>query len=389
MNGAKSKQTRWLTSLQMMTDLPLPPGRTIGILGGGQLGRMLAIAAAQLGLRVHIYCPQSDAPAFDVSAFKTVAGYDDMTALRKFAQSVDVVTIEFENIPAETLAEISKYSEIAPDANTLAIIQDRLMEKNMLRESGIDVTPYEPVSSRDELKLALNKIGMPAILKTRRFGYDGKGQQKIDLKSDPDEIYNKFQSQPLILEAFVPFDIEFSVVLVRNRDGEILEYTPSENIHKNHILSRTIVPANLPDATLEKARSIARQIGSELKFVGVLAVEMFYQKSSGLNQILVNEIAPRVHNSGHWTIDACTVSQFENHIRAVAGWPLGSTVRHSDAEMINLLGSDIEAWHRIANNKTVALHIYGKERAAAGRKMGHATRLFPRKDGSSRFYPER
>ena len=373
----------------MMTDFPLPPGHTIGILGGGQLGKMLALAAAQLGLRAHIYCPQNYAPAFDVSAFKTVADYDNMPALRQFAQSVDVVTIEFENIPAETLAEISKYSEIAPNADALAIVQDRLLEKNMVRQSGIDVTPFEPVPSRDELELALEKIGMPAILKTRRLGYDGKGQQKIDSTTDLDQVYASFENQALILEAYVPFELEFSVVLVRSRDGDILEYTPSENIHKNHILSRTIVPANLPDATLEIARSIARQIGRELNFVGVLAVEMFYLKASGKKQILVNEIAPRVHNSGHWTIDACTVSQFENHIRAVAGWPLGSTVRHSDAEMINLLGSDVEAWQKIAGNKTVALHIYNKGEAIAGRKMGHATRLYPRRDGSSRFYLER
>ena len=373
----------------MMTNFPLPPGHTIGILGGGQLGKMLALAAAQLGLRAHIYCPQNYAPAFDVSAFKTVADYDDLPALRQFAKSVDVVTIEFENIPAETLAEISKYSDIAPNADALAIVQDRLLEKNMVRQSGIDVTPFEPVPSRDELELALEKIGMPAILKTRRLGYDGKGQQKIDSTTDLDQVYASFENQDLILEAYVPFELEFSVVLVRSRDGDILEYTPSENIHKNHILSRTIVPANLPDATLEIARSIARQIGRELNFVGVLAVEMFYLKASGKNQILVNEIAPRVHNSGHWTIDACTVSQFENHIRAVAGWPLGSTVRHSDAEMINLLGSDVEGWQKIAANKTVALHIYNKGEAIAGRKMGHVTRLYPRRDGSSKFYLER
>ena len=363
-----------------MTSFPLSPGSIVGILGGGQLGRMLAMAAAQIGLRAHIYAPEQESPAFDVSAFQTVAEYNDSKALKEFANAVDVATIEFENIPLESYETVGQIVPIAPSAHALSVAQDRLAEKTAINNIEIGTAAYAPVSSLAELSRAVELIKTPAVLKTCRFGYDGKGQTKIEATSDLDKAFHDLSSDHLILEAFVPFDREISVIVVRNRDQMTAAYTPAENVHENHILKTSTVPASLPKDVLELAKSIARRIAEELDYIGVLGVEMFHVRDKDGDQLLVNEIAPRVHNSGHWTLDACAVSQFENHIRAIAGWPLGATNRHSDAVMTNLIGDEANSWPDLARQEASGLHLYGKKEIRAGRKMGHVTRLSPKTD---------
>jgi 5-(carboxyamino)imidazole ribonucleotide synthase len=342
--------------------MSVPPGGTIGILGGGQLGRMLALAAARLGLKTHIYAPESDSPAFDVSAAHTVAAYDDAGALDAFARGCDVVTFEFENIPAESAARIGK---VFPSAATLRITQDRFEEKNFVGGLGLKTAPFVKVDA------AMEGAG---ILKTRRFGYDGKGQAKVNGAREIADALARFHGAPCILEGIVDFAFEASVIAARGRDGAFAAYDPPENAHGDHILRRSSVPSRLTAAQVEEAKAIARTIADALGYVGVLAVELFVARDGAL---LVNEIAPRVHNSGHWTIDACLVSQFEQHIRAVAGWPLGDPRRHSDAVMENLIGDEAADWQALAA-KGGALHLYGKRDIRAGRKMGHITRLTPR-----------
>jgi 5-(carboxyamino)imidazole ribonucleotide synthase len=351
--------------------LALAPGATIGVLGGGQLGRMLALAAARLGLRCHVYAPPGDNPAFDVAAAHTAAAYDDGAALDRFAAAVDVVTYEFENIPVAVLDRLGGQVRVAPGRKALQITQDRLSEKQFLAGLGIAVAPFAPVSGPDEEALA--HIGTPAVLKTRRFGYDGKGQVRIATLKEAKAALAAMAGQPAILERHIAFDREVSVVAARSGDGAIAVYDIAENRHADQILRSSRVPANLDSVLAAEAREIARRIAIGLEYVGVLAVELFLAGAT----LIVNEIAPRVHNSGHWTLDACATSQFEQHIRAIAGWPLGDPSRHSDAVMVNLLGEEVAAWRSLAGEPGTCVHIYGKADARPGRKMGHVTRLEP------------
>lgn len=356
-----------------MTTRPLLPGATIGILGGGQLGRMLALAAARLGFKCHILSPSPDSPAFDVVHRATHADYNDTEALDRFAADVDVVTYEFENVPAETATFLSARVAVLPDPKILATTQDRLAEKNFVTSLGIGTAAFADVSSPAALAPALDRIGRPAVLKTRRFGYDGKGQVAIKNGTDPALAWKGVGGQPCILEAFVPFEREVSVVAARGHDGTVECFDVTENEHRDHILKVSRVPARVPEPTAARAREIAGAIAEKFGYVGVLAVEMFVLRDGGL---LVNEIAPRVHNSGHWTLDGASVSQFEQHIRAVAGWPVGKPVRHGRVEMTNLIGSEIEDFRAWLSIPGASVHIYGKAVARPGRKMGHVTRVF-------------
>lgn len=355
---------------------PLPPGSLIGIIGGGQLGRMLALAAAKLGFRCHILAPENDSPAFQVAAHRTVASYTDYNALKAFAGKVDVVTYEFENIPSETAAFLAGRVALAPGVAALQTAQDRVDEKTFIAGLGLPVAPFAAVSAEYELEAAIAQIGRPSILKTRRFGYDGKGQTRIDGNRSPATAWAEIGKAPAILEGFISFEREISVIAARGWDGSIAVYDVPENRHENHILKTSTVPAAIPPATAERARDIGRQIIAALDYVGVIGIEMFVTGSD----LVVNEIAPRVHNSGHWTMDACTVSQFEQHIRAICGWPLGTTARHSDVVMTNLLGDDAGTWKALAAESGTAIHLYGKAEARRGRKMGHVNRLTPRQN---------
>jgi len=351
---------------------PVPPGGTIGILGGGQLGRMLALAAARLGLKTHIYSPpHEDAPAFQVSDAQTQAAFDDTGALTSFAEACDVVTFEWENVPVTSVEQIARRRPILPSAGTLSVTQDRLFEKRFVNSLGLKTAPFANVEATADARAAVAEIGTPSILKTRRMGYDGKGQAKVRGLEDALQAFDRFHAAPSILEGFVDFAFEASVVAARGLDGSFAAYDPPENIHGDHILRQSIVPSRLTETQTQDAKAIAKTIADALDYVGVLAVELFVMRDGAL---LVNEIAPRVHNSGHWTIDACLVSQFENHIRAVAGWPLGTTERHSDAVMENLIGEEAADWRALAA-KGGALHLYGKSEIRAGRKMGHMTYL--------------
>jgi 5-(carboxyamino)imidazole ribonucleotide synthase len=349
----------------------LAPGATIGVLGGGQLGRMLALAAAQLGFRCHVYAPPGDNPAFDVAAAYTPAAYDDEAALERFGAAVDVVTFEFENVPVAALDRLGPLARIAPGRDALHVIQDRLTEKRFIAELGIAVAPFAAVSGPDDEALA--RIGTPAVLKTRRLGYDGKGQALIATPDEAEAALAAMAGQPAILERHIAFDREVSAIAARAIDGTVAIYDIAENRHSDQILRSSRVPANLSAVLDGEAKEIARRIATGLDYVGVVAVELFVQGTS----LIVNEIAPRVHNSGHWTLDACTTSQFEQHIRAIAGWPLGDPSRHSDAVMVNLLGDEVNAWRSLAAEPRTCLHIYGKAEARHGRKMGHVTRLDP------------
>jgi 5-(carboxyamino)imidazole ribonucleotide synthase len=355
----------------------LPPGSIIGILGGGQLGRMLALAAARLGLKAHIYSDEPDVPAFDVSAFSTVGSFEDEAALSAFAANVDVVTCEFENVPAGALQIAGKKAPVHPPAKAFAVAQDRLVEKDFMRGLGIPVADYADVHDEQSLRDALLHVRLPAILKTRRFGYDGKGQALVRSEAEAFGALKDLGGQPALLEALIAFEREISVLAVRGQDGALKFYDAVENVHQNGILAVSRVPAGIDADCAEEARRIAGKIAEALGHVGVLCVELF-QREGGPPRLLVNEIAPRVHNSGHWTIDACLVSQFENQIRAIAGWPLGGTERHCDAVMTNLIGADVERWRELAREEGMAVHLYGKAEARAGRKMGHTTRLFPK-----------
>ena len=351
---------------------PVAPGGTIGILGGGQLGRMLSLAAARLGLKTHIYTDEVDAPAFQVSAAHTRAKYDDRAALEKFAKACDAITFEFENVPAETVAIVSAVAPTSPGAQALKITQDRIEEKIFVARLGLATPDFHAVDSEQSARAAFEKLSGPSVLKTRRFGYDGKGQAKVASADEAARAFASFKGAPSILERFVKFDYEASVVAARAIDGAFAAYDPPENIHENHILRHSIVPSRLSPEAVEKAIGMARAIADALDYVGVFAVELFVTGED----LEVNEIAPRVHNSGHWTIDACTVSQFEQHIRAVAGWPLGHPGRHSDAVMENIIGEEAEQWAACAA-RGVALHLYGKPETRKGRKMGHFTKVTP------------
>jgi len=352
----------------------LEPQATIGILGGGQLGRMLALAAARLGFKCHVLAPSPDSPAFDVVHRVSCANYNDTEALDRFAADVDVVTYEFENVPAETATFLAARVPVLPDPKILATTQDRLAEKNFVRELGIPTAAFAAVAGAAELAAAVERVGLPAVLKTRRYGYDGKGQATLKAGTDPQAAWREVGAQPCILEAYVPFDREVSVVAARGDDGAIECFDVTENEHRDHILKVSRVPAVLPEAGAREARRIAETIADKFGYVGVLAVEMFVLRGGA--EILVNEIAPRVHNSGHWTLDGASVSQFEQHIRAVAGWPLGKPIRHGRVEMTNLIGSEVEDFRRWLTVPGAAVHLYGKAAVRPGRKMGHVTRVF-------------
>jgi 5-(carboxyamino)imidazole ribonucleotide synthase len=352
---------------------PVPPGGTIGIVGGGQLGRMLAMAAARLGLKSCIYNDAPDAPAFQVTQQSLVAPYDDLNMLAAFADACDVVTFEFENLPAHAIAHMAEHVVVRPGAHALAMTQDRLTEKTFVEKLGLKTAPFFEVSSVEQAREAFGKLNGKGILKTRRFGYDGKGQAKVGSAEDAAKAFESFKGAPAILEGFVDFSYEASVVAAHGADGAFAAYDPPENEHENHILRRSTVPSRLTAKQVEDAKAIAKAIGDALEYVGVFAVELFV----GVNgELLVNEIAPRVHNSGHWTIEACQCSQFEQHIRAIAGWPLGDPGRHADAVMENIIGAEADAWQALATSG--ALHFYGKSESRPGRKMGHVTRLKPR-----------
>ena len=357
---------------------PVPPGGIVGILGGGQLGRMMALEAARLGLKSHIYCPDPASPAFDVTPLRTIADYDDQSALAAFADAVDVVTYEFENVPYETAAILSERAPLHPNAHALAVAQDRLTEKTFFSDLGIETAGFHQVNGPDDLAAGLERLGYPAILKTRRFGYDGKGQVRIEQKEDAPAAWHALQEQPCILEAFVPFSSEVSLVTARVGTGMTASYDLVANKHENHILRTSTVPAGLPDELEERAKQIGRTVLEKLDYVGILAIEFFVAGEGPSRRLLVNEIAPRVHNSGHWTEAACPVSQFAQHIRAICGWPLGSTERRFAVEMTNILGHESDDWMGMAATDNAVIHLYGKAEARDGRKMGHITRITER-----------
>jgi 5-(carboxyamino)imidazole ribonucleotide synthase len=361
-----------------MSEPPLvAPGGTIGILGGGQLGRMLALAAAELGLSCHIYSPETDSPAFSVARAQTQADWADESALAAFAASVDVVTFEFENVPAATAVFLEKLRPVFPRPDVLAVTQDRIHEKRLFARLGIDTPAFAEVDAETDLAPALAHVGAPAVLKTRRFGYDGKGQARIAAGTDPAAAWEAIGRAPAILERLVPFEREISVAVARGRHGATALYDVSENVHRDGILATARVPARIVGEVAAKAQTVGRRVAGALDYVGVAVVELFVVPGSAGPLLLANEIAPRVHNSFHWTQDACLVSQFEQHVRAICGWPLGDTARHADAEMTNLIGGAEADWQALAAEPGTRLHLYGKAASRPGRKMGHVTRLAP------------
>jgi 5-(carboxyamino)imidazole ribonucleotide synthase len=355
----------------------LKPGDTIGILGGGQLGRMLAGAAARLGFRCQVFSPDPDSPAFDVVQHATCAEYADVEALELFANDVDIVTYEFENVPAATAMILAARRPVLPDYKVLGTTQDRLAEKDFVTGLGIATAAYADVSSVETLRAAIARIGLPAVLKTRRFGYDGKGQAIIRDGDDLDAVWTGLATKHAILEAFVPFEREISVIAARGNDGQVECFDVTENEHGDHILKISRVPAAISDSLAAQARDIAQRIANALNYVGVLAVEMFVVSGAGGSRLLVNEIAPRVHNSGHWTLDGASISQFEQHIRAIAGWPLGKAVRHGTVSMTNLIGDEVHDHSRWLTVPGATVHLYGKSVSRPGRKMGHVTQVTP------------
>jgi 5-(carboxyamino)imidazole ribonucleotide synthase len=350
----------------------LAPGATIGILGGGQLGRMIALAAARLGYRCHIFADEEDSPAAQVCNRATVADFYDMAALDAFAAAIDVATIEFENIPAEAVRRIAARKPTLPRPEILEIAQDRLREKDFLRAIGVATTAYRAVHDAAELESIARDFGAPAVLKTVRMGYDGKGQVMLRPDTPAAQAWRRMGGEIGILEKFVDFACEISVIIARSANGEWAAYPPVENRHTNHILDTTIAPARIAAALARQAEAVARHIAEKLDLVGLLAVEMFVTRTG---ELLVNELAPRPHNSGHWTIDACLTSQFEQLVRAICGLPLGSVAHHSEAVMHNLLGDQVERWREALADPFAKLHLYGKSEVQPGRKMGHVTRL--------------
>lgn len=354
----------------------LTPGSVIGILGGGQLGRMSALAAGRLGYKVHIFSPEKDGPAAQVAWKQTVADYTDLAALEAFAKSVDVITFEFENIPAASAEILAKLKPTRPAPHVLHITQERLREKRFLERINVPITGFREINGADELPKAVTTLGTPSILKSASFGYDGKGQVRIEAGIDLNSAWQKMGGSKAILESFVDFDCEISVIVARNSQGEIALYEPARNHHKNHILETSSVPAGIATKTAQLAEAIARHIAGEIDLIGLLAVEMFVTKEG---RVLVNELAPRPHNSGHWSLDGAVTSQFEQHIRAVCGLMLGNPARHSNTVMTNLIGDEVESWPQLLADPDIKLHLYGKRQARPGRKMGHWNRIKPRK----------
>ncbi len=350
--------------------------KIIGMLGGGQLGRMSAQAGEKLGLKTHVYCPETDSPASQVTDLVTNAAYEDKAALAKFAESVDVITYEFENIPVETVRFLETLKPVYPSSSVLAVAQERIAEKTALNDYGIPTTRFAPARSADEIKSVMQQWGGSAcIIKTTRFGYDGKGQAFIPDMGSVEQAWAKLKADIVIVEEVVDFKCEISVIVARDQQGHVGSYTPGLNVHKHHILDTTTVPAPLPAAMLAQAQALAEQLAVKINLVGVLGVEMFVTND---NRILANEIAPRPHNSGHWTMDACDCSQFEQHMRAVSGMALGSFERHHDAVMTNLLGDDIFQKDALAAQPGTFVTDYGKAEPKPGRKMGHYTAITPK-----------
>jgi 5-(carboxyamino)imidazole ribonucleotide synthase len=360
---------------------PLEPGATIGILGGGQLGRFLAIAASKLGFRTAIYCPEEDSPAFHVATRFWRNAYDDGAALTEFAKACDAITFEFENVPAAALTLAQQIAPVRPNPRAAEIAQDRIAEKRFLAGIGLPTAPHAVIERDGDLPAAeafLAKAGA-GILKRARTGYDGKGQARVFSEAELRAAYASFASAPCVLEAIAPFSLEISVVAVRSGDGQLSCYDAPENKHAGGILRTSTVPASCSGTHKRLAREMTGRIGAALDYCGVLSVEFFVMPDSAPEPLLVNEIAPRVHNSGHWTMEGCAISQFENHIRAVAGWPIGSVERHSDAVMTNLIGEDALGWRAILDEDAGAsLYLYGKNAIREGRKLGHVTQISPR-----------
>lgn len=354
---------------------PVLPGAMVGVLGSGQLGRMLALAARRMGYRVHVFSPDSDSPTGQVADREWSAAYDDLDAVGEFARSVDVVTLEFENIPAATVEEVSSVAPVRPGWKALHTAQNRLREKTFLKKAGFPVAPFREVEERAALDGALRGIGVPAVLKTAGFGYDGKGQSRVDKLEEADEAWEALGGEA-VLESWVDFEKEVSVVAARGLDGSFVHYGAVENTHDRHILDVTVAPADVPPDIDREAVEITRGIFEELEIVGTACVEFFVTDEG---KLLVNEIAPRPHNSGHWTIDGAVTSQFEQQLRAVCGLPLGSTERTRPVAMANLLGDLWENgepdWMAVCSLPEVKLHLYGKREARPGRKMGHVTAL--------------
>jgi 5-(carboxyamino)imidazole ribonucleotide synthase len=359
---------------------PLPPGATIGMMGGGQLGRMAAMAAARLGYRVHVFTPERDSPAAQVSSAATVADWHDAEALARFAAAVDAVTFEFENVPGEALDLIAARVPVAPSPAVLRTAQDRIAEKTFLERAAVAVGPWAPILSRQDAEAAVASVGLPCVLKTTRLGYDGKGQAMLRAPGDLPGALARLAGaeggfRPLVAEAFVDFACEASVIVARDRAGNTAAYDTVENRHRSHILDLSIAPARVAPEVAEAAQAAARRVAEAIGLVGLLCVEFFVARDG---RVLANEIAPRPHNSGHWTIEACAVSQFEQQVRAVAGLPLGDPSRHADALMRNLIGGEIGALPALLATPGLIPHHYGKAEARPGRKMGHVTRLYPR-----------
>ncbi len=356
-----------------MREQALPPGSTIGILGAGQLGRRLAVAAAQLGFKCRI-CSDVPGPASDVAVTTTIGAYEDLDKITRFAAETDVVTYEFENVPVEAAAAVERVRPVRPGLKALEVAQDRLKEKSFIASLGLPLPRFAAVDGPADFAAAIEKVGAPSILKSRRLGYDGKGQARI---ASPDEIGAAFEAiarAPATLEALVAFKYEVSVLLVRSLSGETAFYDIPQNHHEGGILRTSTVPSALPEEHRALAQDIAGKLAAALDYVGVIGVELFYV-GDGPQPLLLNEFAPRVHNSGHWTMDACGIGQFENHIRAVVGWPLGATERHSDCRTTNLIGDDVAAWPQLVAEAGACVHLYGKNQARPGRKMGHVNRL--------------
>ncbi len=360
---------------------PLQPGSLIGILGGGQLGRFLAIAAAKLGFRTAIYAPEEDSPAFQLTAQRRVASYSDAAALVEFAKDCAAVTFEFENVPAEAVETVARYTPVRPGAAAAAITQDRIAEKRFLRELGLPIAPQVAIEGESDTEAALRFLGPSGtgMLKRAREGYDGKGQRRVGSAAELKSALTSFAA-PCVLEAALDFVMEISVVGVRSLDGVVACYDCPQNNHSGGVLRTSNVPAQCPAELQAQAKDMAVRIADALDYCGVFGVEFFIMPPGSATSVIVNEIAPRVHNSGHWTLDACAVSQFENHIRAIAGWPIGSVARHSDALMTNLLGDDVLRWHDLlTSDPGLSLYLYGKSEVRQGRKLGHVTRITPQK----------
>lgn len=354
---------------------PLAPGSTLGILGGGQLGRMLSQAASRLGFNVVILDPEENSPAGRVSQGQIVAAYDDPTALMVLGQTCQAVTFEFENVPATSVERLVEGGAVvAPGPRALAVAQDRVEEKTFLNGVGATTVDFAAVDSLDDLLTGLERLGTPAVLKTRREGYDGKGQIWVRSATMAADAWSAVGQRPSVLEAKAPFVRELSIIAARGRDGAIAVYPLGENIHKGGVLKTTLAPAAVDARTEKRAKAIAKAVLEGLDYVGVLGVELF---DLGDGRLLVNEIAPRVHNTGHWTQDGCVCDQFEQHIRAIAGWPLGPTTAHARVEMTNLLGDEVDQWTKLSAKADARLHLYGKAEARPGRKMGHVNRVKP------------